>query len=310
MSATGDGVETYEVVTQAPGGKARIHRYASDEPLGAGEVLRLGGRFWLIQSIAEPQGETGLPQVLAKPARYRIRLRHPDDREELGALRRVRPGSPRLGHAFTTVEEGQPISWQVVDEQLARDEGGEPFLDLRAERDYAETDGELPDHELEHALASRREEGLSPAADATLSQAAAEGLDVELVALDPGEEPDWSESLRYIDSLIFEQIEDDLFEQCGVDVDSDRRETWLDTVKERLRSDIEAFRRDVEGDHEQIEEWDYRGGRIFVTVGSYEQEFDPNSGHGWMCRLADSGALGIAGFARVRRHDLELEIPD
>ena len=110
MSATGDGVETYEVVTQAPGGKARIHRYASDEPLGAGEVLRLGGRFWLIQSIAEPQGETGLPQVLAKPARYRIRLRHSDDREELGALRRIRPGSPRLGHALTTLEEGQPIS--------------------------------------------------------------------------------------------------------------------------------------------------------------------------------------------------------
>jgi hypothetical protein len=29
-----------------------------------------------------------------------------------------------------------------------------------------------------------------------------------------------------------------------------------------------------------------------------------------MCRLADSGALGTAGFARVRRHELELEIPD
>ncbi len=301
---------TYEVVTRLASGKERVHQYASDDPLRAGQVLRLGGRFWLVESVEEPQGETELPHALAKPARYRIRLRHPDDREELGALRRIRPGSPRLGHAFTTLEDGQPISWQVADEQQARDEGGEPFLDLLAERDYAEADGELPDHELEHALAVREEEGLSPAAGAALSQAAAQGLDVELVALEPGEGPDWSESLRYIDSLIFEQIEDDLFEQCGVDVNGDRRETWLDTVKERLRSDLEAFRRDVEGQHDQIEEWDFRGGRIFVTVGSYEDEFDPNSGHGWMCRLADSGALGIAGFARVRKPELELEIPD
>jgi hypothetical protein len=298
---------TYELMTRLPSGKERMHRYSSDDPLGAGDVLQLGGRFWLVENVEAPREETGVPRALAKPARYRIRLRHPDEREELGALRRIRPGSPRLGHAFTTLEHGQPISWQVVDEQLARDEGGEPFLDLLAERDYAEADGELPDHELEHALAVRREEGLSPAADAVLSRAAAQGLDVELVALDPGEEPDWSESLRYIDSLIFEQIEDDLFEQCGVDVDRDRRETWLDTVKERLRSDLEAFRRDVEGDHDEIEEWDFRGGRIFASVGSYEDEFDPNSGHGWMCRLADSGALGIAGFSRVRKYELGIE---
>ena len=45
--------------------------------------------------------------------------------------------------------------------------------------------------------------------------------------------------------------------QCGVDVDQDPRETWLATVKERLRADLEAFR----------------------------NEFDPISGHGWMCRL-------------------------
>lgn len=301
---------TYEVVTRLPNGKERVQTYAADDALAPGDVLRLGGRFWLIESIEEPQGETGLPYARAKPARYRIRLRHPDDREEFGALRRLRPGSPRLGHAFTTLEQGQPVSWQVIDEQLARHEDGEPFLDLLAERDYAEAEGELPDHELEHALALRREEDLTSAANATFSQAAAQGLDVELVALDSGKEPDWSESLRYIDSLIFEQIEDDLFEQCGVDVDNDRREMWLDTVKERLRSDVEAFRRDVEGDHEQIEEWDFRGGRIFVTVGSYEDEFDPNSGHGWMCRLVDSGALGIAGLARVRRHEFELEIPD
>lgn len=230
---------TYEVVTRLPSGKERMQSYASDDSLAAGDVLRLGGRFWLIESIEEPPGGSAPPRALAKPARYRIRLRHPDDREELGALRRIRPGSPRLGHAFTTLEQGTPISWQVGGEELARDENGEPFLDLLAERDYAEADGELADHELEHAAAVREEEGLPAAADAAFTRAAAEGLDAEFVALDPGEEPDWSESLRYIDSLVFEQIEDDLFEQCGVDVNSDRRETWLDTVKERLRSDLE-----------------------------------------------------------------------
>jgi hypothetical protein len=93
-------------------------------------------------------------------------------------------------------------------------------------------------------------------------------------------------------------------------VDHDPRETWLATVKERLRADLEAFRTDIEGDHDEIEEWDFRGGRILASVGSYEDEFDANSGHGWMCRLADSGALGVAGFERVRKYKLEVETPD
>jgi hypothetical protein len=295
---------TYDVVTRLPSGKDRVQSYATDDSIAAGDVLRLGGRFWLVESVEDPS------RVLAKPARYRIRLRHADDREELGALRRVQPGSPRLGHPFTTLEQGQPISWQVIDEQLARDEGGEPFLDLLAERDYAEADGELPDHELEHALAVRRDEGLPPDADAALTRAAAEGLDVELVALDPGEEPDWSESLRYIDALVFEEIEDDLFEQCGVNPELDPRDTWLSTVKQRLREDLEALRNDIEGGHDEIEEWDFRGGRIFVSVGTYEEEFDPVSGHGWMCRLVDSGALGVAGFERVRKYELQVESAD
>jgi hypothetical protein len=297
---------TYEVVTRLASGKERVHQYASDEPLTPGEVVQLRGRFWLVETV----GESGLPQAIAKPARYRLRLKHPDGREELGAFRRFRPGSPGVGHAFTTLEDGHPISWQVANEQLARDEEGEPFLDLVAERDYAEAEGDIPDHELEHALERQRDGGLPPAAAAAIARAAEQGLNLELVALDSGEEPDWPESGRYIDALIFEEIEDDLFEQCGVDVDRDPRESWLDTVKERLRSDLEAFRNDVEGDHDEIEEWDFRGGRIFVSVGTYEDEFDPNRGHGWMCRLADSGALGVAGFERVRKYELEVETPD
>jgi len=301
---------TYELVLRTPTGKERVQEYASDEPLAPGEVVQLRGRFWLVESLDESEAESGLPRTIAKPARYRLRLRHPDEREELGAFRRFRPGSPRLGHAFTTLEAGQPISWQVVEEQLRRDDDGEPFLDLIAERDYAEVEGDLPDHELEHALERERDEGLPAGAEATSARAAEQGLDVELVALEPGEEPDWPESLRYVDALIFEEIEDDLFEQCGVNLDLDPQEGWLDTVKQRLRDDLEAFRNDTEGAHDEIEEWDFRGGRIFVSVGTYEEEFDPVSGHGWMCRLGDSGALGVAGFERVRKYELQVESAD
>src|SRR4051812_13971654 len=42
---------------------------------------------------------------------------------------------------------------------------------------------------------------------------------------------------RYLDSLILAEVEDDLLEQCGVDLRHDPRETWLDTVKQRLRND-------------------------------------------------------------------------
>ena len=70
------------------------------------------------------------------------------------------PGGPRLGHSFTTIEDGAPVSWEVIEEAFAHDEQGEPFLDLVAERDYGEAEGDLPDHELEHALAARSDEVL------------------------------------------------------------------------------------------------------------------------------------------------------
>jgi hypothetical protein len=124
------------------------------------------------------------------------------------------------------------------------------------------------------------------------------------VALESIEAPDWAAAESYVDSLILEEVEDDLIELCGVDPDVDPRETWLDKVKERLRLDLERFRADIEGDHDQIEEWDFTGGRIFASVGSADDEADPNSGHGWMCRLVDVSALVAAGFERVRKAEL------
>ena len=110
-----------------------------------------------------------------------------------------------------------------------------------------------------------------------------------------------------MDAVILEEIEDDLLELCGVNPGRDPRETWLDTVKERLRADLDSFRADVERNHDEIEEWDFLDGRIFAAVGTFDDEADPNSGYGWLCRLVDVSALGAAGFRRVRKAELQLE---
>ena len=288
----------YEVSHLNRLGHERVHRYSSDEPLVPGSVVLLeDGRHWLIEHV---EGE----RATAKPARYRLVLHHPDDRREVGALRRHLPGSPRPGHAFTTVEDGQPLSWVVADERLERDDEGEPFLELVAERDFAEQDGDVPDHELEHTLARGAEEELPEEASSLLERADRMRQSVELVALEPGEPPEWDAASRFIDALVIEEIPDDLLEQCGVDPNGDPRESWLAKVQERLREDLRLFRDDVERDHDQIEEWDFRGGRIFAAFGTPDDESDPGSGYGWMCRLVDADALGAAGFVRVRKAEL------
>lgn len=302
VPATEHGDYHYDIVAHHRTGQEHVHPYASDEPLQVGDVVRLEGRYWLIESV-EPDGEGVSGRAVAKPGRYRLTLRHPDGREETGAFRRFRPDAPGLGHSFSTLEDGHPVSWEVVMEQPARDEQGEIYLELTAERDFAELE-ELPDHELEHALARREEEELPDGAAATLERAQQAGLSIELVALDPGEEPDWDEAERYIDALVLEEVEDDLLELCGVDFDRPR-ETWLATVKEQLRSDLEQFRADIEGDQDEIERWSFRGGSIFVSVGTEDDESDPDKGHGWMARLVDSGVLGVAGFERVRKADIQ-----
>jgi hypothetical protein len=291
----------YEVVTQRRTGKERVHAFASEDQLVPGDVVRLDGHFWLIASI-EPAEETPA-RALAEPARYRVKLQHPDGREEIGAFRRFRPGAPGLGHAFTTIEHGLPVSWQVVEEQLARDEHGVPYLELTAERNYEEAET-LPDHQLEHTLAVE-EEQLPTSAVAAFSRAEQAGLAIELVALEPGEEPDWEEAERFLDALVIEEVAEYLIELCGVDPDTDPKENWLETVKGRLRSDLAQFREDTEGGLDQIEQWSFRDGRIFASIGSPDDEADPLSGHGWMCRLADAEVLGAAGFERVRKTELE-----
>jgi hypothetical protein len=124
------------------------------------------------------------------------------------------------------------------------------------------------------------------------------------VALEPGEQPDWDEAGRYIDALVDAELAVDLMELCGVDVGRDPQPTWLLAVKRRLSDDLARLRDDVDGQHDQIEEWEFEDGRILASLGREEDEADPESGHGWMCRLHDSGALAAAGFREVRKADV------
>jgi hypothetical protein len=274
----------------------------SSEPLEIGDVVRVESRYWLVESI-EPDGGEVSGRVTAKPARYRLTLRHPDGREEAGAFRRYRPDAPKLGHAMSTLEDGRPVSWEVVDKRPAYDQQSEIYLELIAERDFAEAE-ELPDHELEHALARRAQEEVPEGVAQTLERAEEMGLSLELVGLEPGDEPDWEGAERYIEALILEEIGDDLIELSGIDPARDQRETWLGQVKARLRSDLANLRADVEGDQDEIEQWSYRGGWILTSVGREEDEADPDKGHGWMTRLVDGGVLTAASFQRVRKPDL------
>ena len=286
----------YQLVHVNRLGHELTHPFSSETELAQGDLLHVEGRDWLVDAV---EGE----RVRLEPARYRLVLRHPDGHTEAGAFRRYRPDAPRIGHAFSTVVDGVPVSWQVADQRLQRDDHDKPYLELTAERDYTEAEDapDLPEHELEHSLAREDDQDEAVAA---LARAGEAGQLVELVALEPSEAPDWDEAVRYIDALSFEEIEDDLFALCGVNTGHDPQNTWLETVKTRLREDLRRFREDIESNHDQIEEWDFRDGRIFASIGSFDDQANPDSGHGWLSRLVDSSASAAAGFSRVRKAQL------
>src|SRR4029077_9567158 len=119
-------------------------------------IVLLAGRYWLVERLEQTTAH-------ARPARYRLTLRHPDGRLEAGAFRRFRTDAPTVGHQLTTLEGGAPISWAVVEQRLARDEAGDPFLELIADRDHAESES-LPNHQLEHTLDQERDDNSAPAA--------------------------------------------------------------------------------------------------------------------------------------------------
>jgi hypothetical protein len=287
---------SYTLVTHDRAGREHARRYTSADPLAPASIVLLAGRYWLVDRVERTTGH-------ARPARYRLTLRHPDGRLEFGAFSRFRPDAPIVGHQLTTLEDGAQASWAVVEQHLGHDDAGYPFLDLVAERDYAEVES-LPDHELEHMLDQQRDD--SDTAAGVLARATEAGLAIELVGLEAGEAPDWDEATSYLESLILDEIGDDLIEQCGVDTRHDPQDTWIVRVKHRLREDLGNLRADIEGPHDQIEEWEFHDSRIFAAVGSFDDDVDPFSGYGWLCRLVDARVLQAAGFYRARKPLLPL----
>ena len=95
----------YLVVTRRRTGKERVHECVRGAAR-AGDVLRLDGRYWLVASIEA--GQDAPARAVAVPARYRLRLRHPDGREELGGLRRFRPTLPGSAIASRLSKTGSP----------------------------------------------------------------------------------------------------------------------------------------------------------------------------------------------------------
>lgn len=287
---------SYTLVTHDRAGREHARPYTSEDLLAPASIVLLGGRYWLVERVEQTAAH-------ARPARYRLTLRHPDGRLEAGAFRRFRTDAPTVGHQLTTLEDGASVSWAVVEQRLTRDDAGCPFLEFIAERDYAESES-LPDHQLEHTLNQERDD--TGAAAAVLARATEAGLAIELVGLEAGEAPDWEEATSYLESLILEELEDDLIEQCGVDTRHEPHETWLDRVKQRLREDLDSLRADIEGSHNKVEEWDFHGSRIFAAVGSFDDDSNPLSGYGWLCRLVDASVLQAGGFYRVRKPLLPL----
>jgi len=130
----------YELVTVLHGGHEERRELDTEAPLNAGDVVPFGGSHWIVDRVESSTGAR--PRLIAYLARYRLVLRHLEGEEEVGDLRDYREDGPNVGYAFETSAEGEKLSWLVVEQRLARDEGGEPVLELVAERDYTEEEEE------------------------------------------------------------------------------------------------------------------------------------------------------------------------
>jgi hypothetical protein len=280
-------------------GREHRHRLSTTHDLQVGDLVSVAGGRWIVDELREAGGER---EARLEPARFRLVLLRPDGREEAGAIRRLRDDSLGVGHAFTTADEAgaHRLRWDVVTSRFVRDQGGRPLIEFLADHGLHAHE-RIPDHELEHRIA---QQGDLAEARAALEFATAAGLAVELVELEPDRDPDWAEAGAYLEALEIEEIGEDLLERCGVKPEQDSPEAWIEQVKLRLRADLTSFRGDVEGPHRQIREWRIGARRVFASIGTWENEADPDSGHGWLCRLVDSDVLGTAGFVRLREIEL------
>ena len=170
------------------------------------------------------------------------------------------------------------MSWQVVDERLA-DDHGEPYLDLIAERDYSE----LRTRRAARARAgarARAQEARRGAARAPPRRGGGPGRRAGRAR--GGRGARLGRGRGATSTRWSSRRSRTTCSSSAASTRPRRRETWLDTVKARLRATWSDSGTTSRADHDQIEEWEFRDGRIFAAVGSIEDEADPDRGHGWM----------------------------
>jgi hypothetical protein len=175
---------------------------------------------------------------------------------------------------------------------------GEPFLESIAGRDYADTES-LPDHQLEHALEQQRDD--TSTADTVLARATVPGLAIELVGLEGSQAPGWDEATRYLDSLTSRNSRTICSSNAASIPAAIRGERGWTRPSGAFATISTASAPTSERGHDQTEEWDFHGDKIFAAQGSFDDDANPDSGYGWMCRLVDAGDLQAAGFYRVRK---------
>ncbi len=214
---TEHGDHHYELVHTSRTGTERVHPFATDEPLEPGSFVRYEGRYWLIERLDGSR-------AIAKPGRYRLELRHPRRPRRgrrLPPLPARRAGDrPHVHHCRgRTAGElgGARTGGSLTTSRTSRTSSSSRTATTRSSTRTSPTTSSST-----RSPAARSSE-LPASVEEAFARAEREGLSAELVALDPGEEPDWTEAASSIDALILEEIEDDLIEQCGVDPRTDPR---------------------------------------------------------------------------------------
>ena len=237
--------------------------------------MTLDGRDWLVDAVEE--GDTA--RVVAKPARYRLRLRHPDGREELGAFRRMRAG--------------QPATRPLVHDARGR---GSRQLGASSRRRSPTTSRTSRSSTSSPSATTARPRATCPTtSSSTRSPASADGsgrrqgVDRRGDALRAcrSSSPRSSRTRRRTGRRLAATSRPSVSTRsrttcssCAASTRGDDSEgTWLETVQARLRDDLESFSADVEGDHDEIEEWDFhRRPRLRLRGLGPDDEVRPRQG--------------------------------
>ena len=229
----------------------------------------------------------GVERAAAKPGALSTLARPSGRPPRGGRVPSLRPGfAPARSRLHDRRSTAQPISWAVVDERFARDDDGEPSSSSWRSATSPRTRGIVPDHELEHTLARRAEEELPEEATSLLDRADRLGQSVELVALEPGEAPDWDAGPSASSTRSSSRRSRTT---CWSSAVSTRTPTRARRGSPRCRTGFARTSGSSAPTSRTISTRSRSGtsaavecSRRSVTLG---RQSDPGSGYGWMCRL-------------------------